>query len=163
MRLNFLEYCIVDVHYLIYDIFDQVYAFWEIAGLVYMLAYYLEESLIRKEQFNFKPRSFCVFLDTITVKKKAPNSKRKLLIQILLKFCNKGGGVGPSKNWVRVPKIWLERQDNSEKGGDWLRNGGTLFLLLYIYCVCGGKKFVLLHFDSSVFLVKHTRFSSKTL
>ena len=81
--LNFLEYCIVDVHYLIYDIFDQVYAFWEIAGLVYMLAYYLEESLIRKEQFNFKPRSFSVFLDTITVKKKAPNSKRKLLFQIL--------------------------------------------------------------------------------
>ena len=78
-----------------------------------------------------------------------------------------GGGEGPFKNWVRVPKIWLERQDNSEKGGDWRRNGGTLFLLLYssiAFTVCvGGKKFVLLHFDSSVFLVKHTRFSSKTL
>ena len=40
------------MHYLIHDNFDQVYAFWEMGSLVYimkMLAYRSEETLIRKE------------------------------------------------------------------------------------------------------------------
>ena len=44
------------MHYLIHDNSDQVYVFWEIGSLVYMkmLAYRSEETLIRKESFNFK-------------------------------------------------------------------------------------------------------------
>ena len=86
----------------------------------------------------------------------------------------KGGGLGPSKNWVTwgLPKIFLERGDNPEKKGDWCRNGGlplfyyfTVQFHLLCVCVCGGGgvKFALLHFDSSVFWVNHTRFSSKSI
>ena len=55
LELNVLEYCILDIVDIvalpIYDNFDQVYAFWEIGGFVYMkmLAYRSEETLIRKE------------------------------------------------------------------------------------------------------------------
>ena len=67
-----------------------------------------------------------------------------------------------------VPKILLERGDNSEQEGVNVEMGGGgchFFITLQfnrIYCVCGEKvKFVLLHFDSSFF--NHTRFSSKSL
>ena len=48
----------------------------------------------------------------------------------------RGGGVGPSKNWVTggVPKILLERGDNPEKEGvdkEMGGRGGAVFLLLY--------------------------------
>ena len=82
-----------------------------------------------------------------------------------------------------LPKVLLERGDNSEKGG-WYKNGlgGCHFFITLqfncIYsararacvcvcvCVCVsvcGVKFVSLHFDSSFFWVYHTRFSSNTL
>ena len=61
------------MQHVIYDNFDQVYAFWEIGSLVYMkmLAYRSEETL--------SPRAFFFFSDMITTKTNAPSSKRKLL------------------------------------------------------------------------------------
>ena len=59
-----------------------------------------------------------------------------------------------------VPKIFLERGDNPEKGrgggGVDVEMGGCHFFIIlqfsYIYCICVGKvKFSLLCFDSLVF------------
>ena len=87
----------------------------------------------------------------------------------------KGGGIGPSKNWVTwvggggVPKFLLERGDNPGMGVD-VEIGGCHFFItlqfnsIQIYCMCLGKvKFLLLYFDSLVFWVTHARFSSKYL
>ena len=70
------------------------------------------------------------------------------------------GTLPPSKNWV----IWegtknLTRKGgggNSEKKRGWYRNGGLpvfyyFTVQLHLLCGWGWVKFVLLHFDSSVF------------
>ena len=60
----------------------------------------------------------------------------------------------------------LERGDNLEKGGvDIEMEGGCHFFITLqfncIYCVFREKvKFPLLYFDSSIFRVRHARFSS---
>ena len=64
------------------------------------------------------------------------------------------------KSLRELPKVLLERGNNSEKGGAGVdvEKGGVVaafFITLQFNCicyVCGEKiKFVLLHFDSSVF------------
>ena len=71
------------MHYIIPDNFDQVYAFWEIGSLVYMkmLAYRSEETLIRKELFNFKSYGFFVSYDN------NQNESTQFKKKIIGKFC----------------------------------------------------------------------------
>ena len=84
LTLNFIEYVyLITMHYIIPDNFDQVYAFWEIGSLVYMkmLAYRSEETLIRKELFNFKSYGFFVSYDN------NQNESTQFKKKIIGKFC----------------------------------------------------------------------------